>query len=162
MNGLSKWQLFWKTCLMRLWAFKNVPLLNYIRPSIHSLSDEKLVIRIPLLRRNKNHLNSMYFGVLACGADLAGGFLALWLIKKRSYKISFVFKDFKADFLRRPEGETFFSCYDNQKIEELVQKATQTLERVEDTVKITASCKSLGKEELVARFELTLSLKQIV
>ena len=162
MSSLSKWQLRWQTFLMRLWAIKNVPLLSYINPTIHEFSDEKLVIKIPLIRRNQNHLGSMYFGVLACGADLAGGFLAFWLIKKNSFKISFVFKNFKAEFLKRPEAETFFICRDNKKIENLVKKASQTLSRVEDTVQIEAICPKSGGQSPVALFDLTLSLKRKV
>ena len=160
MNSLSKWQCLWQTFLLRLWALKNVPLLYWVRPSIVELSDEKLVVKVPLLRRNKNHLGSMYFGVLACGADLAGGFLAFREIKKNSVKVSLIFKDFKANFLKRPEGSTYFTCHDGQKIKELVKKASQQTLRVEETVQIEATCPKSFGQEAVAVFKLTLSLKR--
>jgi len=62
-----------------------------------SISDSKLEIKIKLNRRTKNHLNSMYFGVLAVGADVTGGFLAMNYIQASKSKINLIFKDFHAD-----------------------------------------------------------------
>ncbi|MAW07381.1 MAG: hypothetical protein CME61_03750, partial [Halobacteriovoraceae bacterium] len=66
---------------IKSWAFFNVPLLFWIRPKIVELNNERVIVCIPLNRRTKNHLNSMYFGVLSAGADFAGGILAMKLIK---------------------------------------------------------------------------------
>ena len=63
-----------------------------------SISDSKLEIKIKLNRRTKNHLNSMYFGVLSVGADVTGGFLAMKLIHTSKSKIALIFKDFHANF----------------------------------------------------------------
>ena len=38
--------------------------------------EHTLSVRIPLNRRNRNHVNAMYFGVLNVGSDLAAGLLA--------------------------------------------------------------------------------------
>ena len=45
------------------------------------LSDDKCVVKVPLKRRSRNHLRSMYFGALAAGADCAGGLIAMRLIE---------------------------------------------------------------------------------
>lgn len=147
------------TLKIRLWAWQKVPLLAWVRPRIELLTDDLAVISIPLCRRQKNHLGSMYFGVLACGADLAGGLLAVQRIEMSGKKVSFVFKDFSAEFLKRPESRTFFSCKDGKKAAELVEKAIRTKERVHDTVEVVATCPDLFGDEPVARFRLTLSLK---
>ena len=100
---------------VKSWAFFNVPLLFWIRPKIVELNNERVIVCIPLNRRTKNHLNSMYFGVLSAGADFAGGILAMKLIKESGLNVSLVFKDFNAEFLKRAEGDTHFICEEGDK-----------------------------------------------
>lgn len=150
---------FRETVIIRLWAITRVPLLNWIRPRVEEINEERSIISIPLKRRNRNHLQSMYFGVLCCGADLSGGLLAMNKIRSRKLKISFVFKDFKADFLKRPESRTHFTCADGELVDALIEKCLETGERHDQTLKVIATCpKKLG-DEPVAEFEITLSLK---
>ena len=94
----------------RLWLFGliKIPLIGFVRPRLIELSDTKMVVKIPLRRRTKNHLNSMYFGALAIGADLSGAFQAFHIAEEANRKLSIVFKDFKADFISRPENDVFF------------------------------------------------------
>jgi acyl-coenzyme A thioesterase PaaI-like protein len=96
--------------LFKLFAFFKVPMIFYCGVKVIELDDKKAIVKIPLKRRTKNHLNSMYFGALAVGADVAGGILAFSLIQKRKLKISLVFKDLKADFLKRHESDVVF-CF---------------------------------------------------
>jgi len=147
------------TWFLRSFGFWKVPLIFYCRPSIVDFSSEKAIVKVPLKRRNKNHLNSMYFGVLAVGADVAGGVLAMDLIRQSKRKISLVFKDFKAEFLKRPEGDTHFICNDGIAIQNLINETIKTGERVNMPIKITATVPSLFGDEPVAEFILTLSLK---
>jgi len=147
------------TWFLRSFGFWKVPLIYYCHPSVVELSTQKSVIKIPFLRRNKNHLKSMYFGVLAVGADMASGLLAMDLIRKSGHNISLVFKDFKAEFLKRPEGDTHFTCNDGIAIQNLINETIKTGERVNMPIKITATVPSLFGDEPVAEFVLTLSLK---
>ena len=101
----------------------------------------------------------MYFGALSVGADVAGGVLAMHLIQKSGRNISLVFKDFKADFLKRPEGNTHFTCNDGLAVKHLIEEAAKTGERVNMPLKITATVPELSGDEPVAEFVLTLSLK---
>ena len=141
-----------------LFSFFKVPMLFYCRPRIIALNDEKVEIKLPLRRRTKNHLNSMYFGALAVGADVAGGFIAFDQINKSGEKISLVFKDFKADFLKRPEAAVHFLCEDGLLISKMIEETLSTKERVSNTVRINAFCPSIS-DEIVAEFSLGLSLK---
>lgn len=65
------------TRLIQLFGITKVPMIWYCRPKVIEHTDEKIEIKIPLKRKTKNHLGSMYFGVLAVGADITGGFLAM-------------------------------------------------------------------------------------
>ena len=130
----------------------------YCRPKVIEHTDEKIEIKIPLRRRTKNHLGSMYFGVLAVGADITGGFLAMDPIQESGRKIALIFKDFKADFLKSPEGDVHFMCNDGAAIKELVDKTANSTERFNYKLNIDAVVPSISSE-VVAKFELTLSLK---
>jgi len=148
------------TLFLRFFTFMKIPLLFYVRPVIEELNDETCVVRIPLRRRTKNHLNAMYFGVLAAGADCAGGFMAMRLIQKDGGRTSLLFKDFKADFLKRAEGDVLFTCSDGEAIRRAVEETLRTGERVNHPVRVTATVPSRFGSEPVAEFELTLSLKK--
>ena len=147
------------TWFIRSFGLIKVPLIFYCRPSVIKLTEETTVIKIPYKRRNKNHLKSIYFGTLAVGADVAGGVLAMSLIRKSGRNISLVFKDFKADFLKRPEGDTYFTCDDGQAVKKLIDETIRTGERVNMPLKITATVPKISGDEPVAEFILTLSLK---
>ncbi len=144
--------------LIRLFGVTKVPMIWNFRPKVIEHNDEKIEIQIPLKRRTKNHLGSMYFGVLAVGADITGGFLAMDPIQDSGRNIALIFKDFKADFLKRPEGDVHFICKDGLAIKELVDKVTHSTERHNYKLNIEAIVPSISTE-VVARFELTLSLK---
>ena len=144
---------------MRLLGLIRIPLIYYCRPKVITISDTCLEVRIKLNRRTKNHLNSMYFGVLSIGADVTGGFLAMKLIRESQSNISLIFKDFHADFLKRAEGNVHFTCEDVLAIQNLVKVTEQTGERQYLPVHITATVPSISNEP-VAKFILTLSLKK--
>jgi len=126
---------------------------------VESLNDRSAVVRIPLNYWTRNHLKSMYFGTLAIGADCAGGLLAMHLIRKSGKKLSIVFKDFRADFLKRPEADVHFTCEDGSKIRKMIAQAVKTKKRVNQPVRITATTPKISGKEPVAVFDLTLSLK---
>ena len=144
---------------MLLFGFMRIPLIFFCRPKVVSISDNRLEVKIRFNRRTKNHLNSMYFGVLSVGADVTGGFLAMKWIRKSQSIISLIFKDFHSDFLKRAEGDVHFICEDGLAIKNLVEVAEQTGERQNLPLHITATVPSISNET-VAEFILTLSLKK--
>ena len=146
------------TWMIRLFGFTKVAMIAYCRPRVISIDDSKLEIKIPLNRRTKNHINSMYFGALAVGADITGGFLALPAIQKSKKKIVLVFKDFNAQFLKRAESDVHFICNDGLAVDQLVSTAIETQERQNYTLKIIAKTPKIS-DDIVAEFDLTLSIK---
>lgn len=146
------------TRLIQVFGITKVPMIWYCRPKVIEHTDEKIEIKIPLKRKTKNHLGSMYFGVLAVGADITGGFLAMDPIQESGRKINLIFKDFKADFLKRPEGDVHFTCNDGMAVKELVDRVSKSSDRHNFKLSIEATVPSISSE-VVAKFELTLSLK---
>ena len=152
-------QKFKANLFVNLLGFIKIPMMFFCRPKIIEISDDKVVIKIALKRRTKNHVKSMYFGALAVGADLAGGFLALEHIRKCKKKIVPIFKDFHADFLKRAEDDVYFCCDEGEKIKSLVNEVINSGKRCSMPVHITAYVIGSHGKENVAKFILTLSLK---
>ena len=151
--------LFKANLYLKFFGITKIPLLWFCRPKIISLNKDFVEIKIPLKRRTKNHLKSMYFGVLSVGADITGGFLAMLCIKKSKHNIALIFKDFKAEFLKRAEGDVHFKCDEGFEISKLVEQAIKTGNRENMIVHINASVPSISND-IVAKFKLTLSLKE--
>ncbi|MBV7296677.1 DUF4442 domain-containing protein [Enterovibrio paralichthyis] len=145
--------------MLKLFGFFKVPLIWYCRPRILQLDEEQVKVLIPLKRRTKNHLNSMYFGTLAVGADVAGGFMAMSKAEARGKRISLAFKAVTGEFLKRPEADVIFTCNDGKLIDKMLDETLATGERVNQPVRITATCPSLHGDEPMAVFDLTLSVK---
>ncbi len=155
-NGFTR---FRQTLGLRYFGFRKIPMLFFTRPSVITLTADKVVIKIAFRRRTKNHLGSMYFGALCAGADCAAGLVAMNLIQKQSEPIALIFKDLKAEFLHRAEGDVYFHCHQGREIIELVKKAAGSEDRVEMPVHVDAMVPDQS-EEPVAKFILTLSLKK--
>jgi acyl-coenzyme A thioesterase PaaI-like protein len=149
-----------ETTKLRLWTLSKIPLLFFLRPSVVEAGVGRTVIRIPLSRRSRNHLGSMYFGALCAGADLAGALTAMRRIDASGRRISLIFKDVKAQFFKRAEGDVLFSCEDGEAVAGLVRRAISSGEREEIPVAVVATVPEKLGPEPVAEFVLTLSLKR--
>jgi acyl-coenzyme A thioesterase PaaI-like protein len=147
--------LFKANFVLKVFGLFKIPMIGFINPKLIQLDDEKCILRIKLKRRTKNHLNSMYLGVLSVGADLACGMLGLYHIQESDKNISLVFKDMKAEFLRRPDQDVDFICTQGADVKKMVEDTIQTGERQSIPLKIEAKC----GENIVSEFILTLSLK---
>lgn len=146
-----KWNLF-------LLGKLKIPMLSYTGVKLIELNDNEAKVSIKLKRRTKNHLNSMYFGALAVGADVAGGIHAFYYAEKMNKKISFAFKGMNAQFLKRAETDCVFVSNDGKKVEAAVLLSIKTQERVNETTKVIAY--NLANE-VVAEFEMIVSIKCI-
>ena len=146
-----KWNLF-------LLGKLKIPMLSYTGVKLIELNDNEAKVSIKLKRRTKNHLNSMYFGALAVGADVAGGIHAFYYAKKMNKKISFAFKGMNAQFIKRAETDCIFVSNDGKKVEAAVLLSIKTQERVNETTKVIAY--NLANE-VVAEFEMIVSIKCI-
>ena len=147
------------TWQLRLFGLAQIPLILFCQPRIIKITDTSLEVKIKLNRRTRNHLKSMYFGALSVGADVTGGFLAMKYIQESKSKISLIFKDFNAEFLKRAEGDVHFSCSEGDKIKSVIEKAEKTGDRVGIPIHIYAWVPTIS-DDLVAKFILTLSVKK--
>lgn len=145
--------------MLLLFGFFKIPLIGFVRPRLIKLTEKEMVVKIPLRRRTRNHLGSMYFGALSIGADLAGAFQAFQVAEKRKRKISLAFKDFHADFIKRPEADVYFVSHAGKQIENMVDETIKSKERVTEGIRIDAVINYPENPEVVAEFTLGLSVK---
>jgi len=149
------------TAAVRLWTFQNVFFLWLAKPTIVELNADRCVVRIPLnWRTRRRDIKAMYLGTLCMGADVAAGLIAFDLVARGEAKVSFIFKDMTARFLKRAEDDVVFTNNDGPKIQDLVKRAIETGERQETTVHVTATVPTKLGAEPVAEFDLTLSIKR--
>ncbi len=139
-------------------AHNKVPLIGFCKPELHGLDYDHCEIVIPFSADTKNHVNSLYFGALAVGADITAGFLAIWLSQQSEHYVELVFKDFKADFKKRALADTHFYCHDGELIRAMLEETIASKERVSKPIKVVAKTPSL-MDDVVAEFVLTLCLK---
>ena len=137
-----------------------VPMIFYCKPSVIEISSKSVTLKIPFIRRNRNHLGSMYLGALCVGADITSALLSLSIIKESGKKILPIFKDFKADYYKRAEGDVHFVCNQGDEIQNMIQEVIQNKVRINKKIDVLAYVPSKLNEEVVAKFSLTLSLKE--
>lgn len=150
-HSLRKMQ--WKLFLLGL---VKIPLIHFVRPKLIALDDHYVAVRIRLRRRTKNHLNSMYFGALAVGADVAAGIHAFYFAEQMGSKVSFAFKSMNASFLMRAESHVVFKSNEGQLVKAAMDESKATGERVNQSITVIAE-NSCGEQ--VARFEMVVSVK---
>ena len=148
-----------ETAAVRLLGLK-IPLLLFLGPRVERLDEKGCAVEIPFGWRSRNHVGSMYFGALCAGADLAGGLPAARLIWRQHRDVVVLFKDLKAEFLKRADGDVRFACEDGFAVTAAVRQAAASGERVTLPVEVVATVPSKYGDEPVARFTLGLSLKK--
>ncbi|MCD4748101.1 MAG: DUF4442 domain-containing protein [Thermoanaerobaculales bacterium] len=146
---------------LRVFALTKIRMISWTGARIFEIDDHHCVVRIPFRSRNKNHLKSMYFGALMVGADLAGGLMVFNKVHASGRKVSFAFKNAHGEFLKRAEGDTYFSCQDGQAVSAALQETFDSSERINLPIHVTATVPSKFGEDPVARFDLTLSVKAV-
>lgn len=154
MSPLTRFKFF-------LWYFGHfqVALIGHLRPKLIKLTDTDIVVCLPLRRRSRNHLNSMYFGALAVGADIAGGLHGFYHAELAKCKVSLAFKSFQAQFLSRPESDVYFVCTMGDTVKAMIEESKTTRERINKPINIQAYTNYLTQPQEVANFILELSVK---
>ena len=140
--------------VMMLGLFK-IPMLLFCRPRVEHIDDHVVRIRIPLKRRTRNHLKSMYIAVFSIGADIAAGILAFDKLRGTERKASVIFKSFKAMYHKRAMDDVIFSSESGPLIDQMIEQCIETGVRQNQLIPIKAYCDN----ELVAEMEIELSIK---
>ncbi len=157
---MNKMKMFKDNLFLSLYAWTKIPLIGFCSPKVIEASDKRTILKVKLGFRTKNHLGAMYFGALAIGSELCIAMLAVKKIKESGERIDFLFKDYKADFLKRAEGDVHFICDEAQVVVDQINEAKNSSERINRTMTAYAIVPSVSVTEKVATFALTLSVKR--
>ena len=142
--------------LIFLLGLTKIPLIGFVRPKLLRLNDDEVELKIKLRRRSRNHLNSMYFGALAVGADVAAGVHAFYYAAKMGRKVSFAFKGIQGEFIKRAESDVIFKTNQGKLVKEAIDKSYKNQERVNETITIAAVNSA---DEVVATFDMVISVR---
>ena len=152
-NSPSIKKIRWKLFLLGL---VKIPMIHFVRPRLVAIDANRVEVKVRLRRRTKNHLNSMYFGALAVGADVAAGIHVFYFAEATGDKVSFAFKSMNAQFLMRAETDVTFVCEEGQLIKKAIEQSKQSQERINQIVSINAYN---SQNEVVAVIQMEASIK---
>lgn len=138
-----------------LLGLTRIPLILFCRPRVIEVRAERSVIRIPLRRRTRNHLGSMYIASFTVGADLAAGLLAFNHSRIKGRNTSISFKSMQANYIKRAMSHVDFICEKGAEVAALIDAAALDGERKNLDVPVTAYCEN----EIVAQISIELSVK---
>ena len=147
------------TAFVNLYGFFKIPLVFFVTPRVVEVTETRFVVKVPLNRRTKNHLNSMYFGAMGIGAELSVAAAAVQAIAKSKQKIDFIFKDFSGQYLKRGDGDVHFICEEVAEVTKLIEEAKTNPERIEKKFKGYAVVPSTHPTDPIMTYELTLSVR---
>jgi len=136
-----------------------IRMIGFVRARLVECLGEKTVIKIPLNRRTRNHLGSMYVGALATGADVTGAWIAFDHLARTKKKVSIIFKNFSAEFIKRADADVYFTCLDGPKVLQAFNDTIADGERKNIELQVVATVPSKYQNEPVAKFKMTLSMR---
>ena len=135
-----------------------VPMLGLCRPRVLELNENQARVLLPFEFLTKNHVGSMYFGVLAMGSELSVALRLLDRIQREKVPVSFIFKDYSCEFLKRAEEPVIFATDEVKAIDSLIDQALSSPDRFNGTFQGYALGQKSG-EKLMA-YKVTISMKR--
>lgn len=118
----------------------------------------RVEIRIPLNLVTRNSWKTIFFGAIATGADITGGFMAFEAAP--AVNVGVLYKDMSIEFLRRVDGNLHMVCKDGKAIQNGIQEASKSGARVNVPVTVEGFVPSHSISDPVVRAKMTLSLKK--
>lgn len=143
---------------IRTLSLIKVPLLGICRPRVLEMTPEVARVKLTYEFLTKNHVGSMYFGALAMGAELSIALRLLHRMQKEKVPVSFIFKDFQCEFLKRAESDVQFVTEQVKAIDELIDRAAASSDRQNGTFEGYAISETT-KEKLMS-YRMTISMKR--
>ena len=124
---------------------------------IKEIYDSKAVVTAKHRWINQNPFGSMYFAVLAMGAELSTGILAMKKIQDSNKQVSMLVTHNEADFTKKARGRIEFICEDGSLIDKHLKHTIQTGEAVQFDL-ISKGYDEAG--DLVCQFSFQWSMKR--
>ena len=123
---------------------------------LKSINDNEAIVTAKHRWINQNPFNSMYFAVLAMGAELSTGILVMKKIQDTGKTISMLVTGTQGEFTKKARGRIRFICKDGQLIDDQIRKTIKTGEGVQFELTSKAYDES---DDLVCTFVFRWSIK---
>ena len=139
-----------------MYLLYKLPAAFFSGVKIIKIDEERCITSVPYKWLTQNPFRSTYFASLAMAAEMSTGTLALSNIYKRTPAISMLVTKMEADYFKKVNGRTFFTCEDGKEIALSIDEAVST--GVAKKI-ITKSTGLDNNGERVAEFLFTWSFK---
>jgi len=120
---------FTPTSINRFLFFK-LPIAWISGIRLKAITDKKSVVTAKHRWINQNPFDSMYFAVLAMGAELSTGILVMKKIQESEKNISMLVTGTRGEFYKKARGKINFVCDQGVLINNYIEKTIQTGEGV--------------------------------
>lgn len=140
----------------RLFLLMKLPSAYFSGVRVREFSSSKAVVSVPFNWFSQNPFRSTYFACLAMAAEMSTGILALSNIYGASKSVSMLVTKLEAEYYKKADTITFFTCEDGDAIRNCIQQAIDTGEATQ------IRAKAIGKNnegELIAEFNITWSFR---
>ncbi len=149
MNPFNQW----------IFLFAKLPAALFMGVKVKELSVEKSIVTVPYSWRSQNPFKSTYFAAQAAAAEMSTGILCSLAIHQRG-KISMLITDMKAEYIKKVNKKSTFTCNMGPEVFEMVEKAIQTGEGQTLTMEsIGTVAGEDGSAVVVSKFYFTWSVK---
>jgi Domain of unknown function (DUF4442) len=107
------------------WLLYKLPSAWFMGMRVKKITAEKGEVTLPYGWRSQNPFQSIYFAAQCAAAEFSTGALATLAIAGRG-RVSMLVTHLEADFLKKANTKTTYTCEDGVRVFEAVEKAIQT------------------------------------
>ena len=107
------------------WLLIKLPSAWFMGMAVKSVTPERGEVTLPYGWRSQNPFQSIYFAAQSAAAEFSTGALATLAIAGRG-KVSMLVTVMEAEFLKKANSKTTFTCADGEAVFAAVEKAIQT------------------------------------
>jgi hypothetical protein len=143
--------------LMRVYMLSKLPMGLLAGLRIREITKTSTTVSVPFKNLNKNPFRSIYFAVQSMAAEMSTATPCLVAVEGIKPSVAFIIVDLKATFGKKATDRVYFTCEDNKKAFDAVQKCIETGESSKATFKTVGKMKD---GTIVSEFEFTWSFKQ--
>ena len=141
---------------MSFWLLKTLPAAWFMGVRIKTISPEKSEVRLPFGWRSQNPYKSIYFAAQCAAGEFSTGMLATLALEGRE-KVSMLVTHIEADFFKKANSETIFTCNQGLIVFQTVENAIET-NQAQTLVMTSRGIQENG--EVVSEVRVTWSFKK--
>ena len=130
-----------------------IPLAGGMGMKVEKLDDQSAVMRLPLKRRTRNHVGSIYFGAMATAAEITMGLYVFRRYVPGPYGVLVTRAEF--DFMAKAKTDVRATCAPGPELFERVDAALALEGKASDWVDVELTDMT-GKAVVRARFQIAV------